>query len=190
MSMLTAANQLTLTRVLLTPAFVILIVYGHMGWALIVFGVAGLTDLLDGLIARTFGPRTDLGAWLDPMADKLLIVATVGVLTLPGLGLTNTLPVWLTILVISRDVLIVATVAIINLAVGRREFRPSIFGKAATATYILTCVIMMYFNYLQTTSPIVTVGIYASALITLVSGFHYAFHITRIVNQTSGRAGA
>ncbi len=189
MSMLTAANQLTLTRVLLTPAFVILTVYGHTGWALIVFGVAGLTDLFDGLIARTFGPRTDLGAWLDPMADKLLIVATVGVLTLPGLGLVNTLPVWLTILVVSRDVLIVATVAIINLAVGRREFRPSIYGKMATATYVLTCVIMMYFNYLRTTSPLVTISIYASAVITLVSGFHYAFHITKIVNQNSSRAG-
>ncbi|MSO56898.1 MAG: CDP-alcohol phosphatidyltransferase family protein [Acidobacteria bacterium] len=184
MSVLTPANQLTLTRVMLVPAFVILTVYGYFGWALIVFGVAGLTDLLDGLIARTFSRRTDLGAWLDPMADKLLIVATVIVLTLPGLGLVNTLPVWLTILVISRDLAIVGTVAVINLAIGRREFRPSIYGKIATATYIMTCVTIMYFNYLQTTSPIVTFGIYASAFITLVSWFHYAFNITRIINQS------
>ena len=109
MSVFTPANQLTLTRVMLVPPFVILTVYGYFGWALIVFAVAGLTDLLDGLIARKFSRRTDLGAWLDPMADKLLIVATVIVLTLPGLGLVNTLPIWLTILVISRDVLIVGT---------------------------------------------------------------------------------
>ena len=157
MSVLTPANQLTLTRVLLAPAFVILTVYGHFGWALIVFAIAGLTDLLDGLIARTFSRRTSLGAWLDPMADKLLIVATVSVLTLPGLGLVNKLPVWLTILIITRDLLIVLTVAVINLAIGRREFRPSIYGKIATATYIMTCVTIMYFNYLQRTSPIVTV---------------------------------
>ena len=183
MSVLTPANQLTLTRVMLAPAFVILTVYGYFGWALIVFGVAGLTDLLDGLIARKLGSRTSLGAWLDPMADKVLIVATVSVLTLPGLGLMNKLPVWLTILIISRDLLIVLTVAIINLAIGRREFRPSIYGKIATATYIMTCVIIMYFNYLQRPSIFVTVGIYASAAITLISGFHYVFTVTRIINQ-------
>jgi cardiolipin synthase len=184
MSVLTPANQLTLMRVLLAPAFVILTVYGHFGWALIVFGVAGLTDMLDGLIARRLGARTSLGTWLDPMADKLLIVATVSVLTVPGLGLVNKLPVWLTILIISRDLLIVLTVAVINFAIGRREFRPSIYGKIATATYILTCVVIMYFNYLQRTSPLVTLGIYASAAITLISGFHYVFNITKIINQT------
>jgi cardiolipin synthase len=183
MSVLTPANQLTLMRVLLAPAFVILTVYGHFGWALIVFGVAGLTDMLDGLIARRLGARTSLGTWLDPMADKLLIVATVSVLTVPGLGLVNKLPVWLTILIISRDLLIVLTVAVINFAIGRREFRPSIYGKIATATYIITCVVIMYFNYLQRTSPIVTLGIYASAAITLISGFHYVFNVTKIINQ-------
>jgi cardiolipin synthase len=183
MSVLTPANQLTLTRVMLVPAFVILTVYGYFGWALIVFAVAGLTDLLDGLIARMSRSRTSLGAWLDPMADKLLIVATFIVLTLPGLGLVNKLPVWLTILIISRDILIVGTVAVINLAIGRREFRPSIYGKIATATYIITCVIIMYFNYLQRPSAFVTLGIYASAVITLVSGFHYVLYATKIINQ-------
>ena len=117
------------------------------------------------------------------MADKLLIVATFIVLTLPGLGLVNRLPVWLTILIISRDLLIVLTVAVINLAVGRREFRPSIYGKIATATYIITCVIIMYFNYLQRPSALVTLGIYGSAVITLVSGFHYVLYATKILNQ-------
>ena len=183
MSQLTIANQLTLLRMLLIPAFVLLVVYGQFGWALIVFAVAGITDALDGLIARKFSRRTRLGAWLDPMADKLLIVSTVSVLTLPGLGLVNKLPVWLTILIISRDLLIVLTVAVVNFAIGRREFRPSIYGKIATATYILTCVTIMYFNYLQRTSALVTVGIYASAAITLISGFHYGFMVTRIINQ-------
>lgn len=177
MSVLTPANQLTLVRVVLIPFFVIFVVYGYLGWALIVFLVAGLTDLFDGLLARTISSRTSLGAWLDPVADKLLLVTTVAVLTWPGLGLVNRLPVWLTILIISRDVLIVLTVAVINLAVGRREFPPSIFGKIATGTYIITCVIIMYFNYLQRTSGLVQAGIYASAAITLISGFHYVFSI-------------
>jgi cardiolipin synthase len=177
MTLLTPANQLTLARVVLIPFFVILVVYGYLGWALVVFLVAGLTDLFDGLLARTLSRRTDLGAWLDPVADKLLLVTTFVVLTWPGLGLVNRLPVWLTILVISRDVLIVLTVAVINLAVGRREFRPSIYGKVATATYIVTCVIIMYFNYLQRTSLWVQAGIYGSAVINIISAFHYVFSI-------------
>jgi phosphatidylglycerophosphate synthase len=110
-------------RMLLIPAFVILVVYGHLGWALIVFITAGITDGLDGLIARWSGQKTSLGAWLDPMADKLLLVTTFIVLTLPDLDLANRLPVWLTVLIISRDVGIVLTVAIVNLAIGPRTFR-------------------------------------------------------------------
>jgi cardiolipin synthase len=180
MTVLTPANQLTLLRMFLIPAFVILVVYGHLGWALAVFVTAGITDALDGVIARWSGQKTTLGAWLDPMADKLLLVSTFIVLTLPGLGLTNRLPIWLTVLIISRDVGIVLTVAIVNLAVGRRTFQPSIYGKTATATYIVTAVAAMVFNYVGYHSVIVDLGIYASLAITLISGFHYIWHAARI----------
>src|SRR5688500_18942605 len=179
MTALTPANQLTLLRVLLIPAFVILVVYGHLGWALVVFATAGLTDALDGLLARWWRQKTSLGAWLDPMADKLLLVTTFVVLTLPGLGLANRLPIWLTVLIISRDVVIVLTVAIVNLAVGRRTFKPSIYGKMATATYIITAVVAMFFNYLGYRSVLVDVCIYASLGITLISGLHYIRHTAR-----------
>jgi cardiolipin synthase len=81
---LTLANQLTILRIILIPGFVLLVVYGYLGWALVVFLTAGVTDALDGLIARRTGQRTALGAWLDPMADKLLLVTTFVVLTLPS----------------------------------------------------------------------------------------------------------
>ncbi|HVC19395.1 MAG TPA: CDP-alcohol phosphatidyltransferase family protein [Vicinamibacterales bacterium] len=184
MTILTLANQLTLLRMLLIPGFAILVAYHQLGWALVVFLIAGVTDGLDGLIARRSGKKTSLGAWLDPMADKLLLVTTFIVLTLPGLGLVNRLPVWLTILIISRDVVIVLTVAIVNLAVGRRTFRPSIYGKLATATYIVTSVVVMLFNFLRQTSPLVTVCIYASLAVTLISGIHYITHAARIINET------
>ena len=129
----TIANQLTLLRMLLIPLFVILTLYGEFGWALAVFAFAGLTDLLDGLAARAAGQKSELGAWLDPAADKLLLVTTFIVLTLPNIGLVNRIPLWLTVLVISRDVGIVLTVAIVNLAIGPRTFKPSPLGKAATA---------------------------------------------------------
>lgn len=178
---LTPANQVTLLRMLLIPAFVILVVYGHLGWALVVFATAGITDALDGLIARRSGQYSKLGAWLDPMADKLLLVTAFVVLTIPGLNLANRLPLWLTICIISRDVVIVATVAIVNLAIGRRTFRPSIYGKMATATYIVTAVLAMLFNYLGFHSPIVDLAIWASLAITLVSAFHYIWHARRII---------
>jgi len=183
MTALTAANQLTLLRMLLIPLFVILVVYGELGWALVVFVTAGLTDALDGLIARRSGQKTSLGAWLDPMADKLLLVTTFVVLTIPGLNLANRFPIWLTVCIISRDVVIVGTVAIVNLAIGPRTFRPSMFGKIATATYIITAVAAMLFNYLGYHSALVDLGIWLSLAITLVSAFHYIWHARRIIDS-------
>lgn len=179
----TVANQLTLLRMLLIPIFVILVVYGKPGWALCTFVVAGITDGLDGLIARRAGQKTSLGAWLDPMADKLLLVTTFVVLTVPGTDLVNRFPFWLTILVITRDVVIVTTVAIVTAVMGVRTFRPSIYGKAATGVYLVSCVVLMWFNYLGRTSVLVDIGIWASLGITLVSGFHYIAHAARIINS-------
>jgi len=176
----TAANQLTITRMLLIPLFVILLLYGHRGWALVTFLGAALTDLFDGLIARWTGEKTTLGTWLDPMADKLLLVTMFVVLTLPDVGGPNRLPLWFTILVISRDVAIVLTVAVVNLAVGPRTFRPSIYGKVATATFITTGVAALYFNYLDRVSPVVQVLVYASLAITLISAGHYAVQVVRM----------
>lgn len=183
MKNLTAANQLTILRMLLIPAFVILLVYGYRGWALIVFLTAGATDLLDGLIARSTGQSTELGKWLDPVADKLLLVTMFIVLTLPEIGSANRLPLWFTILVISRDFAISATVVVYNLAVGRRTFPPSIFGKIATATFILTGVITLYFNYREERSPVVTGFIYASLVITLISAGHYLLQMIRLIKS-------
>jgi cardiolipin synthase (CMP-forming) len=182
MTALTAANQLTLLRIMLVPAFVILVIYGYLGWALIVFATAGLTDALDGVIARRSGQKSTLGAWLDPMADKLLALSTFVVLTVPGLGLANQLPVWLTVSIISRDVVIVLTVAIVNLAIGPRTFRPSIWGKIATATYMITAGVALFFNYRGYHTVLVDVLIYASLAITLISSFHYIRHAARIID--------
>ncbi|MBI3493995.1 MAG: CDP-alcohol phosphatidyltransferase family protein [Acidobacteria bacterium] len=186
MTALTPANQLTLLRMLLIPGFVILVVYGELGWALVVFVTAGITDALDGVIARRSGQKTSLGAWLDPMADKLLLLTTFVVLTMPGLNLANRIPVWLTALIISRDVGIVLTVAIVNLAIGRRTFHPSVFGKIATGTYILTAVAAIFFNYFRVHSVVVDLFVYASLVITLVSGVHYIWHAARVVDTPAG----
>jgi cardiolipin synthase len=179
---LTLANQLTILRIVLIPAFVLLVVYGRLGAALLVFITAGLTDALDGIIARRAGQRTSLGAWLDPMADKLLLVTTFVVLTLPGIPLTNHLPIWLTVVVISRDIVIVGVVAIVNLAVGPRTFRPSIWGKLTTAAFIVTSVVVMYFNYRRETSMLVDLAIWISLALTLISAADYFVRLRRLIN--------
>lgn len=183
MANLTLANQMTLLRIVLIPAFVILVLYDEVGWALATFLTAGMTDLLDGVIARRSGQKTTLGAWLDPMADKLLLVSAFVVLTVPDSGLRFRLPLWLTILVISRDLAIVLTVAIVNLAVGRRTFTPTLLGKTATAVYIVTCVTVLTANYLDGGDAVVRASILLSAAITLLSALHYIGHATRIINQ-------
>lgn len=172
MEILTPANQLTLLRLALVPVFALCMFYDRPGWALIAFAAAAVTDLFDGLVARWFRQQTTLGAWLDPMADKLLLLTMFVMLTLP-FGQANRLPIWLTVIVISRDIGIILTVAIVNLAVGPRTFRPSIFGKAATAIYLVTGVATLLFNYLGSPSAVVTTLVYASLVITLISGIDY-----------------
>jgi cardiolipin synthase len=179
----TLANQLTLLRMLLIPVFVILMLYGHRAWALAVFLLAGVTDLLDGLAARWTGQKTTLGVWLDPAADKLLIAATVVVLTLPNIGLVHPLPLWLTILAISRDVGIVATVAIVNLAMGPRTFRPSLLGKTATAGYIVACAVVLCVNVLERLDVLAELSIWTAAALTIASGVHYVWTFARVINE-------
>jgi cardiolipin synthase (CMP-forming) len=185
MSVLTPANILTLLRMALIPVFAICMFYGYPGWAFFVFVTAGVTDALDGSIARWTGQFSTLGAWLDPMADKLLLLTVFVALTVPGLNFPNRLPLWLTVLVISRDIGIVLTVAIVNLAVARRTFRPSLLGKTATVVYIVTAGVALFFNYLGQTSPLVRVCVYLSLVITLASGFDYLFRVMRRGGESS-----
>jgi cardiolipin synthase len=179
---LTLANQLTLLRIILIPAFVLLVIYGRLGAALVVFVIAGVTDALDGLIARLARQGTSLGAWLDPMADKLLLVSTFVVLTVPSIPMANHLPLWLTVSVISRDIVIVGVVAIVNLAVGPRTFRPSLLGKAATAAFIVTSVVILYFNYREEQSVLVDLLVWLSLTLTLASAGDYFFRLRKLIN--------
>ena len=113
----------------------------------------------------------------------LLLVTTFIVLTLPNVGLVNRIPIWLTILVISRDVGIVLTVAIVNLAIGPRTFKPSPLGKAATAIFIIACVVVMLFNFLGYSSRWVDAAIWISAAITIASALDYVWRIAKIINK-------
>ncbi len=172
---MTFANQLTVLRMVASPLFVLLVVYQRLGGALAVFLLAGITDLLDGLIARRFGHRTPLGTFLDPVADKLLLVSSFITLSLGNVGLTLKIPLWLTITVLGRDVLLVVSVLIINLTLGRHLFRPSLWGKVTTTAQLLTIMITLVSNYLRLDGGLVwMLVIYVTLALTVISGIHYA----------------
>ena len=188
MEILTPANQLTLLRLALVPVFALCMFYDRPGWALVAFAAAAITDLFDGLVARWFRQQTTLGAWLDPMADKLLVATMFVMLTLPGFGHVNRIPLWLTVLVLSRDIVIVLTVTIVNLAVRRRTFRPSMLGKAATAAFVITGVVTLFENYRGEPSALVTTGVYISLLLTVASAAEYVVLVGRVIASDSGSA--
>jgi cardiolipin synthase len=145
--LLTIANQLTVLRMALSPFLIMALVGGRFGWALLIFGVAGLTDLLDGLIARSGGQKTDLGAMLDPVADKILLGSAFVALTWNSAVLVK-IPVWLTVFTLSRDVMTLGGALIINLTVERRIFYPSLLGKLSTGIQVLTAGVVLYLNWL------------------------------------------
>src|SRR5438132_11551436 len=139
---ITLPNVLTIFRMALIPVFVSLLFYQKFLLALAIFIVAGVTDGLDGLLARRFHQQSPLGRILDPIADKMMLVTSFVVLSMRSVfpvPLPRHLPVpfWVTITVISRDVFILVGAAAINMVSGFRAFRPSLLGKISTAVQIV-----------------------------------------------------
>ena len=164
-------NLLTLFRILLVPIFVILLIYGQTFYAFLAFMIAGVTDALDGFIARVFSQQTVLGAYLDPIADKLLLVTSYIVLAIIGI-----IPPWLAVLVISRDIFILIGVAVLFLNHKSFEIRPTLLGKVSTFFQLATVVIALSVAQpLLGLQPFLIWSIYLAAALTLLSGFHYTF---------------
>jgi len=184
----TLANQLTIARMVLVPIFIMLVVSNHPGWALGVFAAAGISDALDGFIARRFGQGTSLGAFLDPIADKLLMTAALVVLSLPDhpasfphFALLNRFPILLTILTISRDVLIVLIALVLHLATGLSRFTPTVYGKITTVVQVVTVCSILLCNSLSVHSDWLIPRLVLLTLVaTVFSGFHYILHGARL----------
>lgn len=139
-------NLISLARIALTPVFVVLTIQGRTWPAFGVFLVAGATDALDGFAARTLKQRSDLGLWLDPMGDKVLLTAAFVVLTIPALAQPTTLPLWLTGLCIGRDVAIALGAVIIMALRGVQTFKPGLIGKASTICQVFLIYIVLFLN--------------------------------------------
>ena len=176
----TVPNQVTFLRLGFLPLFIILVYYRRYSWALAILVVAGLTDGVDGLLARSLNQKTSLGAYLDPIADKLLLSSSFVVLAIGG-----QIRWWLTILVIGRDVLILTSAAVILLTVGYREFPPSIYGKLTTTLQIFlvfTVLAALVFPY-HALGLIRQALVYIVAAFTVFSGFHYSVVVARRLSQ-------
>jgi cardiolipin synthase (CMP-forming) len=183
---LTLPNLLSLSRILLTPVFILMMVQRKPWAAFIVFLAAGATDALDGFIARWFRLRSAVGLWLDPMGDKILLTAAFVVLTLPALAQPNALPVWLTALCIGRDVAIALGALIIIALRGKRTFRPVLAGKATTICQVFLMYALLYLNATGK-SPQALGWLYVlTALLTAVSWVQYGFIGIRMLRRDPG----
>jgi cardiolipin synthase len=166
----TAPNQLTLLRLIFIPFVITNVLDGNWHWALALLVLAGLSDALDGWLARVLNQRTMLGQYLDPIADKLLLSSLFLVLSIAG-----KIPWKYTGLVLSRDVCILATAMALYATVGFRDFRPSIFGKINTVCQIgaVFFVVLAQVFVSPATAFLETLFLYATFAFTLISGIHY-----------------
>jgi cardiolipin synthase len=169
----TVANQLTMLRMALVPLFVILVMAGEFAWALVVFVTAGLTDALDGFVARRT-QVTRLGQMLDPMADKLLAASAYALLTWGTMVRCN-VPVWLTVTLLFRDGMMIVAVAIVNMALGPRVFAPSRLGKSSTGLILGTATAVLAANATGDCWPELRWLFYATLLVLVGSTAQYVY---------------
>jgi cardiolipin synthase len=178
---MTVPNLITTIRIILAPVFVIYLINDEFLPALIVFLLCAVSDGLDGMVARLMNQRSKLGAYLDPLADKLLLVAAFVTLSVRGY-----LPAWLTVLVFSRDTIILLGVLVLFL--NRTEFtiKPTSVSKITTWLQFLTIFAVLSQAYVPSFAKFYPYIFYLTALLTISSGLHYMHHWFRMMGEGSG----
>jgi len=182
-----APNLLTLLRICLMPFLVDAVLENRYRLGFLLFLVAGLTDALDGTLARLLKQRTMLGEYLDPVADKLLLSTLFLVLTHKRL-----IPTMFTVLVFGRDLGILVVAALLYAAAGRREFSPSIFGKANTLAQVLAVAVVLLHQFLlaEWVVALRVFALYATMALTVISGLHYAWTTARMLGAHAGNGAS
>jgi len=175
---LTIPNLITLARILLTPLFIIFLIQGQYRKALLVFLLAGLSDMADGLVARRWHQKSPLGAYLDPLADKLLMSSSFVTLSIAHL-----IPPWLTVVVLSRDVTIALGVTIFRLADLPLVMAPTRLGKWTTTLQIITILLVLLGKIWPLPPLLLTGTFWLTGAITALSGVHYVFIGLRFMGQ-------
>jgi len=175
--MINVPNLLTLLRILITPLFVIFMLKGQYRLSLLVFSLAGISDGLDGLFARWFNQKTILGAHLDPIADKLLLISAFVVLAVQQI-----IPSWLAVVVISRDILIFMGIAILRFFNIGIIIKPSMISKCTTAAQLATVFVVLLGLELAIVRPALEPLFWLTTALSMASGLHYIYVGIRILN--------
>jgi len=163
-------NSLTILRILLIPVFIGFLLYERYEYSLAVLLLAGLTDGLDGTIARVANQRTRLGAYLDPVADKLLL--TSGFLTLSVLHLV---PSWIAIVVVSRDMMLMTGTLLARLTESQLDISPTLLGKGTTLVQLSYLILVVVLTSRQIDLSLIQPLLYLMVCVTVMSGFHYLY---------------
>jgi cardiolipin synthase len=172
-------NLISLLRMALVPVFVIAVLDGDTRGALWIFAIAGITDALDGFIARFWKQQTALGAYLDPAADKLLLVTSYVVLAIPNLHAGYVIPAWVSALVITRDVVIVVMALLLHLASGVTRFPPSPVSKVNTGFQVGTVILVLLSGVEERLTAVAMFATFGVALLTVASGIDYILRANR-----------
>ena len=173
----TLPNFITLLRLAALPFFLYAISQGRFGIALVLFVAAGISDGIDGYLARRFDMQSALGAYLDPIADKLLLMSSYLFLTIPSFPAAVKIPMWLAFMVISRDVLLLTVALLLILSGSRRRFPPTWLGKVTTVTLITTVLFVLCANLWSWPRPVVLIAFGAAATTAILSGFDYVYGV-------------
>ena len=175
----TLPNFITLLRLAALPFFLLAISEGRIAIALLIFVAAGISDGVDGFLARRFDMKSALGAYLDPIADKLLLITSYLFLSIPSYPVRIKVPIWLAVLVISRDVLLMLVALLLILSSSRKRFPPTWVGKVTTVALILTVLFVLCANLWNWPREILLVAFGAAAAATILSGFDYVYQVAR-----------
>ncbi len=178
-------NSLTVLRILLVPVFVGLLLYGHYDSALITLLIAALTDTLDGMVARLTDQRTRLGEYLDPLADKLLLMSAI-----ITLSVLDFIPIWAVIVVVSRDAILLAGTLVANLTETNIDISPTALGKGTTFAQICYVIAIMLYVTEKVPVSLVEPFLWVMVMLTIGSGVHYLWRGIRNVNGSSQSEGS
>ncbi len=178
---MTIPNLITSLRIILAPIFIIYLLNEKFLPALIVFVIAGLSDGADGLVARVFNQKSTLGSYLDPLADKILLIGAFVVL-----AVINFVPSWLTVVVISRDILILLGVLILFLSGLDFQVRPSIWSKLTTCMQLVTVFVVLSDPQVHYSPKFQGVIFWITGIFTVGSGLHYMYYWFKIMGEGGG----
>lgn len=178
---MTIPNFITMIRILLTPVFVIYLVNNQLLAGLVVLIICGISDGLDGLIARVFNQKSILGSYLDPMADKMILMSAF-----IALSITGFLPSWLTVLVISRDMLLVIGIAILHFTGINLNIKPIISSKITTCFQFVTVIAVLAREYLDPVQDYYLYLYYITAFFTIISSMQYLYQWLKLMGDKTG----